>query len=280
MRSLLLEIPFWLPFVGRIGIPINAYGVMLVLGLFAAVLLGRRLSRDFAPYLATTQVMDLMVVAMLCGVAGSRILYIFQNLGDFIEEPGSVFRVWEGGLAFHGGVAGGALGVICFLRMNRFPVIKTGDLLMPCLLIGLAWGRIGCFMNGCCYGALCDLPWAVTFPENSPAHLWHQHLELIQDETSHSLQVHPSQIYSSLVAVALCVLLVWILSRKRFNGQVMAIAAMSYGVARFLLQLFRDDDLPFFAGLARSQLFSAALLVFGALLYWRLRPRESVKDEA
>jgi len=278
MRSLLLEIPFWLPIVGRFEIPIHAYGVMLVFGLFAALLLGARLSRDFEPHLTVTQVMDLMVVAMLCGVVGSRLLYIFQNLSDFIERPGAVLRVWEGGLAFHGGVAGGALGVIWFLRKNKLPVIKTGDLLMPCLLMGLAWGRIGCFMNGCCYGTLCNLPWGVTFPENSPAHLWHQHLELIQDGTNHSLRVHPSQIYSSLTAVALCLLLVWVLSRKKFDGQVMAAAAMVYGVARFLLQFFRDDDLPVLVGLARSQLFSLALLAFGFLLYWKLTPRNAAEE--
>jgi phosphatidylglycerol:prolipoprotein diacylglycerol transferase len=209
-------------------------------------------------------------------VVGARLLYILQNLNAFARDPVSVFRVWEGGLSFHGGVVGGAIGIIWFLRRHKLPVLKVGDVIMPCLLLGLGWGRIGCFMNGCCYGKVCkDLPWAVTFPEGSPAYLWHLESGLIGDHAARCLPVHPVQVYSSISAVGLALFLVWVLSRKRFDGEVMVCAAGTYGVLRFLLEFLRDDDSPILAGLTQSQLFSIGLLALGILLYWTLRPREA-----
>lgn len=270
MRSVLVKIPFWLPFAGWFEIPIFAYGTLLVFGLFAGLFLARRLFQAEGARITANQIIDMVFVAVLAGVVGSRILYMIQYRTSFNE----FFKVWEGGLVFQGGVAGGTLGVIWFLKRHKLPVLKTGDVIMPCLLLGLAWGRLGCFMNGCCFGKPApNLAWAISFPEGSPAIIQHQELfpEEVGKDSPCSLPVHPTQIYSSLSAAGLGLGLTWLLARKRFDGQVIAVASMAYGVMRIVLEFFRGDIDPVVHGLTQAQLISAGMFFMGAVLYgvWR-----------
>jgi phosphatidylglycerol:prolipoprotein diacylglycerol transferase len=266
MHPLLVKIPFWLPWVGSFTIPIHTYGTMLVVAMFAALFLVRRLIRSSGIRMSDVQVLDLLVVAVMTGVVGARLVYVLRNPGEFSEEWSGAFKVWRGGLVFHGGVLGGLVGIVWYLRRHHLPVFRTGDVLMPGLLLGLAWGRIGCFLNGCCYGEVAEgWPLAVRFPRGSPA--WYEHSQEIGEDAVCSLPVHPTQIYESVAAAALGLLLIRVLSRKRFDGQVVAVAALSYAAVRFGLEFLRGD-VPRHGGMfTAAQIISAGLFALGAVLY-------------
>lgn len=156
------------------GLPIRGYGVMLLLALLAstslAVWRGRR--RGIDPEL----IFSLAFWVFVPGIVGARLFYVIEywpafqrpTLGATLAE---IFKVTEGGLVVYGSLLGGFLGLVAFLRKYRLPMLATFDLLAPPVMLGLAIGRLGCMLNGCCYGGMCDLPWAVQFPAGSPAHV-------------------------------------------------------------------------------------------------------------
>ena len=153
------------------GLPIRGYGVMLLLAVAAAVALAvwraRRLGLD--PELILT----LAFWAFVPGIIGARAFYVIEYWADFQKTtPGealvAIVNVTEGGLVVYGSVVGGILGLVGFIYKYKMPPLATFDLVAPGFLLGMAIGRLGCLLNGCCFGATCDLPWAVTFPPDSP----------------------------------------------------------------------------------------------------------------
>jgi phosphatidylglycerol:prolipoprotein diacylglycerol transferase len=159
---------------GLKGLPVRGYGVMLLVAVSAAVGMaawrGRRLGID--PELIFT----LAFWAFVPGIIGARAFYVIEYWADF-QQPTlretmmAVLNVTQGGLVVYGSIIGGALGLAGFLWKYKMPALATLDLVTPSLLLGMAIGRLGCFLNGCCFGGICDLPWAVTFPADSPPYL-------------------------------------------------------------------------------------------------------------
>lgn len=156
------------------GLPIRGYGVMLLLGLVAAtsVLAWRMRRAGLDSELAVTVLFWIFVP----GIVGARAFYVIEYWADFHKATAeqtfwAVLNVAQGGLVVYGSVIGGLVGVIAFARWNRFPLLALGDMVAPAFAVGLAFGRMGCMLNGCCFGGPCDLPWAVTFPWGSPAHV-------------------------------------------------------------------------------------------------------------
>ena len=136
--------------------------------------------------------------------------------------------------------------------------------------LGLAFGRMGCLMAGCCFGSTCELPWAVSFPGSSPASLEQFKEHLLPSAHMWSLPVHPTQIYESAASLAIsAACLVWIHPRKRYDGQVFAAFLALYAVARFFVEFLRRDDRGGAAGLSTSQLLGIALLGVAALIHVR-----------
>lgn len=153
------------------GLPIRGYGVMLLLGVLAGVALAVREARRVG--------MDPEIVVSLCfyifvtGIIGARLFYVIKYWPQFQRESaaatvGAILNVTQGGLVVYGSLIGAVLGGLWFLRRHALPTLALADLMAPSLLLGLAVGRIGCLLNGCCYGGLCDNPHlAVTFPSSS-----------------------------------------------------------------------------------------------------------------
>ena len=155
------------------GLPIRGYGMMLLLAVVAGTGLlvwrGRRAGLD--PDLMFSLVFWMFVP----GILGARLFYVIEYWPDYQKAtPGetlaAVVNFTKGGLVVYGSLIGGLLGFLAFVRKHRLPVLAVADLMAPCLLLGLALGRVGCLMNGCCFGGPCDLPWAVTFPMGSPVY--------------------------------------------------------------------------------------------------------------
>jgi phosphatidylglycerol---prolipoprotein diacylglyceryl transferase len=156
---------FQVPFT---ALTVKSYGLMLVIGFLAAMWLIRRLSRDFTPH--PDMVTSAAIYALVAGLVGSRIFYVLHHLQEFRTQWYMVFAVWHGGLELLGGGLPAMLVILLYIKHYKLPARKYMDIVVIGLLVALSFGRIGCFLNGCCFGRPANLPWAVKFPYNSPVY--------------------------------------------------------------------------------------------------------------
>ncbi len=201
--------------------------------------------------------LDLGPWLILGGVLGARLFFVitFWNTEFAHESFTHLFAVWQGGLVYYGGLIGASLGTLIYMLRKQLPVWKLADVVAPSIALGSMFGRIGCFLNGCCFGRACTLPWAVHFPPGND---------------SYPQAVHPTQIYDALLNLTLYGFLAWVYRRKRFDGQVFGLYLVGYAVFRFIVEMFRGDYPPnqlFLGGWATpAQLVSMGMLVTGAVL--------------
>jgi len=174
------------------GLPIRGYGTMLLLavisGVSLAVYRARRMGVD--PEL----ILSLAFWMFIGGIVGARAFYVIEYWSHFRDAPNpliAVLKINEGGLVVYGSLIGGGLAMIVFVRRHGLPLLAVGDLIVPSLVLGQAIGRLGCFLNGCCFGGLCVLPWAVTFPAAATAD---------RDSPPHKQQIILGQVYGIFVA--------------------------------------------------------------------------------
>jgi phosphatidylglycerol---prolipoprotein diacylglyceryl transferase len=181
-----------------------------------------------------------------------------------------------GGGIKYGGLIFGTGAAIFYIRKRRLPVGTVADAFAPGLAAGLAFGRIGCFLNGCCYGAICrpDAWYGVVFPPHSFAAQHHAALGLIEPGTA-SLPVYPAQLLASAAGMVLAILLLLFYRYRRFPGQVMLLFAMLYSLVRFGLEMIRDDTPRYFHaswgdGLTAGQIVSIFVFALsaGIMLYF------------
>jgi len=249
------------------GLKIHAYpaclSIAFVLGTLLAV---RQASREQPPIYMTT-------IAGLCGfvgaLLGAKVFWYLQF------RPGDVWRaifVWESGLVYYGGLVGGILGVVLYCRITRLPLLRVGDVAIVFVPLGQAITRIGCFLNGCCWGKPASemVPWAVTFPRYSLAYKQQLEDELIPPGASAPLPVHPTQLYMMVGLLIIFIFMYAGLSKKRFNGAMLVVYCFLYGILRFTVEHFRGDSARsiWVSGpypLTVSQAISLALIA-GALL--------------
>lgn len=235
-------------------LPIYSYGVMLGLSLVVGWYLTLGLAeRDGLP--KDTMANNYLVTAF-AAIAGARLLYVLTNLGEF-DSIADVFAMRRGGLVAYGGFLGGFLGSLLFLRSHRIPLLPWADVAVPSLASGLLITRIGCYLFGCDFGKplaetapaflkkLGSFPhWPEgTVPYGSGAPAWVQHVKQrgLSPAATHSLPVHPTQLYESLVGAALLVLLLVSRRHQAFRGQIFLLFTFAYGVCRFGLEMLRDD---------------------------------------
>lgn len=243
-------------------IPIRAYGLMLIigflLGLIRAVKAGRKRGID------SERVMDAAIVGLVSGVVGSRLVFLLLSWDESSYSFADVFRVWEGGLSFHGGLLFAVAAVAIYLRRVNIPFFKMADLMAPSLAIGYAFTRIGCFLNGCCYGHPTDLPWAISFHDSS----------LGDFVTAPS---HPAQLYAFAANIAIFGLLTRVEKLHRVRGFVFFAYIALYSIYRFLIEIVRKGataDVAL-AGLTEAQIVSIVMFAASAvLLYLKNKPAE------
>ena len=213
-------------------------------------------------------VYDLSAWVFIGGLIGARVFFVIQYWGDKIKSLADVFTIWEGGIVFYGSIIGGTTAFFLYRLVRPFPLLPMLDVIAPSLALGIAIGRVGCFLNGCCYGDLCtDLPWGVAFPRFSPPWLEQVAGGLIPREAPWSLPVHPTQLYSTIDGLVLLVLLSAYYPLRRRDGEVMALLMVTYPVTRFLIEYLRNDEGVFWFGLTISQNISVFLLVAG-VVFW------------
>jgi phosphatidylglycerol:prolipoprotein diacylglycerol transferase len=236
------------PILLKIGyIKVYSYGLMVALGFLLAVFLSERDAKkqNIPPNL----IMDLSIIIILFGLLGARIFYAINNLQYYLDNPKEIFMLAHGGLIFYGGALSSLLAAYVFLSIKKVSFLKIADILMPYIVLAHSIGRIGCFLNGCCWGKPTSLWWKVTYPGTTIA-------------------VHPTQIYESILLLALFVFLKTLRKKSVFTGQVFLSWAIFYGLIRFLIEFLRGDNRLFFAGLTLSQIVSAVLFFIGILFYF------------
>jgi phosphatidylglycerol:prolipoprotein diacylglycerol transferase len=235
-----------------------------ILGLWTA---SRRGLRDG---IAPEKVLDIGPWLIIGTIVGARTLHVVTYWQEeFANQPfWEVFMVHHGGLVFYGGLIGASLACILYVRLKKIPLWKMADILAPSIALGYVFGRIGCLLNGCCYGKICDLPWAITYPAGHGTH----------PVNSAASPVHPSQIYDSLLSLGLYIGLALLYRRKKFDGQVFAAYLMCYAVTRSIVETFRGDysDLHIHGGLTPAHLISIGIMVTGITLFVLLRRQTTV----
>jgi phosphatidylglycerol:prolipoprotein diacylglycerol transferase len=203
----------------------------------------------------------------LLGLIGARLFYCIEYWGIEIHNLLEAFQYWKGGIVYYGSIVGGTLAFFLYRRVRPFPIRPYLDVMAPAIAVGTFFGRIGCFLNGCCFGDPCRLPWAISFPVHSPPWVHQVRLGLIPLEATHSLPIHPTQLYSAIDALVILLLLSAYYPLRRRDGEVMALLMVTYPISRFLIEYLRNDEGAFFAGLTISQNISVVLFLCG-LLYW------------
>jgi phosphatidylglycerol---prolipoprotein diacylglyceryl transferase len=297
------------------GVAFPSYFVWLLSGFLFATAVGALWARRIGEN--ADAIVDLGLAMLLAGVAGARLLHVVADgyFWDYVHmctDPGRVdwplergeclssaydgiwdaarnachpkaadcfawAKFWAGGLTYYGGLLGASAAAWFLLKRDRFPFWKAADMAGFAVPLGLAFGRMGCLMAGCCFGGRCDLPWAMAFPSRSAASESQFKEHLLTTAKTWSLPVHPTQIYESAVSLAIAaVCLLWVHPRKRYDGQVFVVFLVLYAVARFLLEFLRRDDRGGMLGLSTSQIVGIALVAFAAAIHtWLARRSEA-----
>lgn len=324
----LFEIPF-------IHVTVKSYGLMMVIGFLAAVTLIRRLSRNITP--DPRLITNAALYSLIAGVVGARAFYVAHHFDQFHGQGlVSYFAIWLGGYELLGGVVLAIAIIIFYLCYHKLPIRRYLDILAVGLMLALVFGRIGCFLNGCCFGKPTNLPWAVRFPYGSHAYysqvypdtqrnrpephlelpdeffgrynsngktfyglkpyedLTGQQKDMVKNGQYRCLPVHPTQLYSSANAAVLCLILYLFWRRSQKAGQVkntkrlfdqpgctFSLMFILYGVTRFFIEFFRDDN-PFeyawwvvYKGGTVSQNLGIYLTILGIVLiviFQRMKP--------
>jgi phosphatidylglycerol---prolipoprotein diacylglyceryl transferase len=239
------------PILFRFGhFALHTYGLMVALGFLAAFGIARR---QFRQQNINEALLDRLVVGlMISGLVGARVCYfLFENFTGLRDDPLSFFRIWEGGLVFYGGFVVAWLYLVFFSIHEQVSYFSLSDVLVGPLLIGQAFGRLGCFAAGCCFGKPTDAFWGVIFKSSeclAPTYI----------------RLHPTQLYEAAGDVILFFILSVIRRRSPQAGLVSGYYLLGYGTLRFLLEFLRNDDRgPMSGGLSPSQWISIGLFVAG-----------------
>lgn len=226
---------------------VYSYGLLIALGYTLGTILILREARREG--LNTEAIFDMLLLQLVVGICGSRLLFVLEytpgklNFKDF-------FAFEQGGLTFYGAVISSLIFDLLYLKFRKLPFWKVMDCIGFGLPAGIALARLGCLLNGCCYGTSCDYPWAMTFPETGPgAH-------------------HPTQLYESLGALFIFFLLGQLRAYRRNYGEIFLTGMASYSVIRFFIEFVRAENPAVLAGLTMAQLIGILALA-ASIVAWK-----------
>jgi len=238
---------------------IRYYGLMYVIAISIGFYLLVRETRRKALSLSTEDLLDLLLITIPAAIVGARLYYVVFQWAHYSAHPIDIVKIWEGGLAIHGGVLAGALAVYGFARWKRVRFWALTDALAPSLILGQAIGRIGNLMNGDAYGTPTTLPWGIRFPADSPVGIAYP-----------GQATHPSMIYEMILNALIFAVLWRIRGRRHRDGYVTALYFILYAVARSIVSFTRGDSL--WLGPIRAAHAIGALFIIGfGLFIWRRR---------
>lgn len=271
-------------------VQIHWYGVMYLLGFIAAWWLGRRRIRaGRLPGVSEQGFGDLLFYAMLGVVLGGRVGYVlFYAFGDLLQNPLMLFRIWEGGMSFHGGLLGVMLGVWLWSRRNRTHFMDSMDFIAPLVPVGLGLGRLGNYIGGELWGKPTGGDWGVVFPRTLPTEYTALPIERLRalhaQGALDAFARHPSQLYQAVLeGVVMAALVWWFSSRPRPRYAVGGLFALLYGLFRFLVEFVREPDAHLgylaFGWLTMGQVLSLPLILLGLFWLWLSRRQPTLRPQ-
>ncbi len=255
-----MEFPQIDPVIFSIGpISVHWYGMMYLLAFVSASWLAGRAAAKPNSGWSKEMVSDLLFFGMLGVILGGRIGYVlFYQFSYFLEDPLYLFKIWEGGMSFHGGVIGVVAAIAWFSKTRNQPLLAVGDFVAPLVPLGLLFGRIGNFINGELWGRTTDVSWGIVFPSGGTE------------------PRHPSQLYEAFFeGFVLFLMLQWFIRKPKPAGSVGGLFLLGYGVFRFAIEYFREPDahIGLYAGfISQGQILSLPMIIAGAgLMIWAYR---------
>jgi len=281
-----------LPVLIQLGdtLKLHTYGLMIFLGFIVGLNLAQRYARQIGE--DDEMIGDMGFWLLAWGLVGARVLFIMVNFDAYASNPLKIFKIWEGGLVFYGGFLGACIYFIWAVRKYELNPWLIGDILIPSLALGHAFGRLGCFAAGCCWGRPVDHHLGANFPASTgpligsggeTGSLAYQgmaangEIPLGADGTlmHHTPDLHPVQLYESFGELSLFFILVMWRYRKAFHGQILLAWLMLYPILRSIMETFRGDKargIDLVLGMSTSQLISVLVAAFALAMIvmgWR-----------
>ena len=247
------------PILFQIGrVPILSYGFSLATAFVVCTLLEMREARrrDIDP----DKVIDLALYLCISGIIGARLLFVLLDIPTYFKNPIQIINLRDGGLTYHGGFIAALLVGIAFTRRSRISGWVMADIIAPLVALGYAIVRIGCLLNGCCFGLPADVPWALACRAG--------------DATLR----HPTQIYASLASLAIFIILYAKRDHKKFPGYLMFLYVGLYSISRFIVEIFRD--VPRLIGPFSVAQLASLLFIFAAFAGIHVLSSEAVEEQS
>lgn len=259
------------------GFEIKYYGIVIAIGFFLGLMMAyyaAKRTKDLDPEL----VFDYMICMIIPAIIGARLYYVIFSWDYYKNNLGEILKIRSGGLAIYGGIFAAVLTLIVFCRVKNISMMKFGDVAIKGLLIGQIAGRWGNFFNREAFGSFTDGLFAMQIPTDyflkqgrlseiiESGVYDHSVMITVGNKIETFIQVHPTFLYESLWNLAVLIFILWFTKRKKFDGELVALYAVGYGIGRFWIEGLRTDSLMIaHTGIRVSQLVAAVLVLAGLL---------------
>jgi phosphatidylglycerol:prolipoprotein diacylglycerol transferase len=233
------------------GVKIYGYGLMIAIGILVAMTIFIKKAK-LKGY-DEDSVFNMIITAVIGGIIGGKVLYIITEFKEIVKDPSIIFKDFGLGFVIYGAIMGGALAVYIYCRRKQWSMLQISDLLIPAVAIAQGFGRIGCFLAGCCYGAETTSALSVVFPEEGLAPA--------------GVHLHPTQLYSSAFDFLLGFFLLWYYNKTNKRGRTLSLYLILYSIGRFMVEFIRNDPRGNVGILSTSQFIAIFTLVLGLAIY-------------
>lgn len=229
---------------------VYSYGLMIAIGIIMASIL--LIKRGRGKGYDEDKLLNLLIISVIAGVLGGKLLFIITEFKDIMQDP-SILYNFGNGFVIYGAIIVGALAVYIYCKKNKWNPLEILDLAAPGVALAQGFGRIGCFLAGCCYGRETTSSIGVCFPENSLA--------------PSGIELIPTQLFSSAFDFLLAGFLLWYSRKNRKEGRILALYVIIYSIGRFFVEFLRNDPRGNVGMLSTSQFIAIFTLIFGLLIY-------------
>lgn len=241
------------------GVTIHGYGLMIGLGVMAALLLGDYRAKKFG--LNGDHIYGMTFSAVILGFVAARILFIITEWENFLANP---MRYLSGaGFVVYGGIIGGALTIYGFCKLKKIDMLSYLDLMVPSVALAQGFGRVGCFLAGCCYGRETDSWCGVVFTNS--------------DFAPNGVKLLPTQLFMAAGDLVIMAALLWYVKKRPMRGRTSMLYLILYSVGRFIIEFLRNDDRGTVGMLSTSQFIAIFTFIVGVIGFTVIMPKLNQK---
>ena len=242
------------PYFHLFSFQVPAYGLMIALGILAAMLMGRFLRKHMA--ITEDDYYSAVIWLLVCGLIGSKLLYWIVELDEIVKNPHFLIESLTAGFVYYGAFLGAVIGIFLCTKIKKLSFLAYMDMLCPPIALGQAVGRIGCYLAGCCYGAPTDGACGIVFPAN------------VGSAAPAGIPLIPTQLYESAFCLLLSGFLVYVFIREKRVGTSLGLYCILYSIWRFIIEFYRADERGSIGALSTSQFICIFLFLLGLFLLY------------